>query len=186
MKNLKMWKTSALTIGLLSFLSGGLLLFYQSLPLNFVFTILGLLFITTGVITFVDYFKSDFLKSNSIIIDGVLDIFIGFALFVSINSSLSMVFMIIAFWILFKGIINISTGINFKKIDLESWWTNLITGIIGIIVGVLLIGNSNLANFYILMLTSVYLISSGITYLSLFLDIDKIQKLNKQKSYKKI
>lgn len=134
---------------------------------------IGVILILIGIMGFVKYFTNELFRRAGILIEAIVDIIFG--VFIIYNKSASFVAfaILIAFWVLFRGVINVANSFDAKKYQVDKWWLLLITGIINIIAGFLLIRNIHMSIAYISIIVSLSMLWSGIMLISLFFKLDK-------------
>lgn len=78
------------------------------------------------------------------------------------------------FWVMAEGIIEIVSSIEYKRIGIPTWWLTLILGILGIIFGLLLVGNFGLSAAYMVILIATYCFMAGIVLITLFFSLNNV------------
>ncbi len=108
------------------------------LAIKIISYVLGGIFITMGIIKSIDYFlskgKYDFYNYD--LIYGIIAIIIGFITIFCSDLIESMFRIMIAFWIIYSGIIRLSLSLKLHAVQIHMWNVSLILSIIMIISGV--------------------------------------------------
>lgn len=135
--------------------------------------ILGYATILIGITEILRYFTSSVFTSELPLFKGLINIIFG--LIIILNSEVTMltILILIGFWIFVDSIIEIIDSFRYKRMGVEFWWISLINGIIGSILGILMIGDLNLSTFYLTLVISFKLLSTGLNMITLFFIISK-------------
>lgn len=175
MRGISFTRWLSLFIGILLIIGGGLHLFNPIEGTIAVVKLFSIILILIGIIRIIRYFSSYVFKTGSFLIGGILDIVLGTIMYRNLETSALAFGILIGFWILFNGIIEIAAAIDFKKLDIKRWWLALITGIIGVVFGFLLINNPLFSAIYLNTIIALYLFISGISFISTFFVLSKFR-----------
>lgn len=134
---------------------------------------LGIALVALGIIRVVRYFNKSVFSTGSFLVGGIVDIILGFLILKYKVTSLKVLFLLLGFWVLSNGVFQIAISIDFKKIGVKGWWLDLLSGILGIIVGIMLLGNFDLSMLYVTLLISGYALLLGISFIFTFFGIGK-------------
>ncbi len=107
---------------------------------------------------------------------GILDLLIGGILLAKPHISVAVLVLYVGFWMMFRGVANISMSITFKKIGLKYWWVTLLGGILTVIFSFLMIVNPAFGAMSVVLLTSLAIMTTG--WLGIILAF-KLKKVNK-------
>lgn len=121
---------------------GIVLLFEPGGSIKVITGIIATLFLIIGVLQLIDYFKQSKLEkmmSLSLILGLILS-GIGIFLFFNIESLVNFITTIIGVSIIIKSLFKLQFAFNLKGIS-EKWFYNLIVGLVGVGLGVLLLVN---------------------------------------------
>ena len=108
------------------------------LAIKIISYILGGIFIVMGIVKIIDYFlskgKYDFYNYD--LIYGIIAIIIGLITIFCSDLIESMFRIMIAFWIIYSGLIRLSLSLKLHAVQIDMWNVSLILSIIMIISGV--------------------------------------------------
>lgn len=169
-------KWSSLLIGILALILGFVSIFNPLETSVTLVYVIGFLFILAGIVTIVRYFQTSWFRSGAFMVGGVLSILMGIIMLRHTTASTIALTYLIGFWVLVQGIIDIATSFDLKKFGLSTWWLTLISGILGIIFGIMLLGNFGLAVIYVTVLISIYFFAAGISLITMFFSLSNLQK----------
>lgn len=173
-KRLNMRKWISLIMGILLILGSFM---YMRDPMGATMSLviaIGIIFIAMGVLKFIRYWTDELFRKAGYLIAGIIDFIFGFIIIYNKVESFIAFTSLIAFWVLFKGVINIANSFDLKRYGVKNWWLHLISGIIGVIAGFLLINNLTLSITYITIFISVSMFFNGILSIIGFFTIDDI------------
>lgn len=135
--------------------------------------------IVLGVIRIIRYFSWTVFSTGSFLIGGILDVLLGVLMLKNKLASVQVLLILVGFWVLTNAIYQIAISIDFKKVGIKNWWIDLLTGIIGVIMGIMLLGDFGLSTYFTAVLISVYTLMFGIAFISTFFGITKFMKYTK-------
>lgn len=127
--------------------------------------VFGIVAIVQGIQAIASYFElKDKMASNPwyLILIGVIDGLVGFYLVFNPNVSVTLLPILFAVWFIVDSIMNIVLAFRLKGTRNNWFWLRLILGIIGIILGLVLIGNIFLAIVSVTYLIGFYFLIAGI------------------------
>lgn len=164
----------------LSLISGVLLIITGILHIKYpiestlgIVTMISALFIVLGFMRVIRYFNGGIFSTGSFLVGGILDIILGIIMIKNKPVTALAFTMLIGFWVLVSGISQIAASIDFKKIGMDYWWVDLLSGILGVILGMMLIGDFGLSALYINMMISIYMFIFGIGFIITFFNLNK-------------
>ena len=143
---------------------------------------IGCLTLVSGIAELIFTFKTQAFLPNSgtRMLSSILQIllgiiFLGHNLFVTI--SLPIIF---ASWILIEGIILAVQSFDYKQLGFSAWWSVLLLGIIGAVLGFLGLKNPDVAGTALSWIIGLGIISAGVAYLLALFGINRVENLLKQ------
>lgn len=164
MEELKLTKIMLCIMGGIMFVLGVLTLAIPELSLTAMALMLGRGFVVTGVFCLISFFseKEMLLSPGWVLIQGILDIFIGFFLLHNIGTAIIAVPYILAFWMVFGGIAKFSSSFVLRKTAVDKWWMPMLNGLLGIMTSFLIVFFPFFWAGLIIILTGLYLIIYGV------------------------
>lgn len=140
--------------------------------------IIAILFLLIGVLQLVDYFKQsreEKMMSLSLIL-GILLSSIGIFLFVNLESLANFVTILIGIAILIKSLFKLQFAFNIKDIS-DKWFYNLIVGLVGILLAILLLANPfHSAALFLRIIGIIFIIGSVIELIETLIVIKTIDE----------
>lgn len=177
MRGLNVAKWISLIVGILLII-GSVLNVLDPISANFsLVKTLSFLLIGIGILRVVRYFSDSIFNSGAFLVGGILDIILGVIMLNNLQVSVLAVQHLVSFWILFNGIAEIAVSIDLRKVGLKRWWTALLSGILGIVLGYLLITTDGLSTLYVSMMVSIYMFTLGLTFISTFFAISRFRRM---------
>lgn len=165
------WLT--LLIGLLASF-GSIAIFLNPIDSFKSFTlVLGYLTLFMGITKTLRYFTSSVFTSELPLFKGIINIIFGLIIIFNTELTLVTILFLIGYWIFVDSVLEIIDAFRYRKMRVEYWWLSLVNGIIGAILGFLMIGDLNLSTFYLTLVISFKLLSTGINMIMLFFIITK-------------
>ncbi len=117
---------------------GMFMIIKTDLAIKIISYILGGIFIAMGIIKIIDYFlskgKYDFYNYD--LIYGIIAIIIGLVTIFCSGLIESMFRIVIAFWIIYSGLMRLSLSLKLHAVQIDMWNVSLILSIIMIISGI--------------------------------------------------
>ncbi len=164
MKNLKAARVLLCIMGILMIVLGILMLLLPGVTLLTVALILGIGFLITGIFCVIAFFaeRGIFESSGWTLVQGILDILIGVLLLYNLKATVIAIPFIVAFWMLFSGIMRISVSIDLKKTGLKKWWVVLVNGILAFLVALIMFFSPVAGAIFVVALLGAYFIVYGI------------------------
>ena len=145
-------------------------------PLTSVATIawiIALVIFVSGISNFLEYINHRDNRSFWQLIQSIFSIVIGFILLISSVFSLAIAFMtIIAYWILFSGILRLLTGLQLRKLRFPSSSLHISSAILTIIFGLVLLGTPLFSASVIGFLVALVFLFVGLILLSIFFSLN--------------
>lgn len=143
---------------------------------------IGCLTLVSGIAELIFTFKTQAFLPNSgtRMLSSILQIllgiiFLGHNLFVTI--SLPIIF---ASWILIEGIIVAVQSFDYKQLGFSAWWSVLLLGIAGAVLGFLGLKNPDVAGAALSWIIGLGIISAGVAYLLALFGISRVENHLKQ------
>lgn len=141
-------------------------------PLTSVATIawiIALVIFISGISRFLEYFGHRETRSLWQLIQSLFSIIIGFILLISSVFSLTIAFMtVIAYWVLFSGILRLLTGLQLRKLGFSRSSFHVYSAVITIIFGIILLGTPLFSASIIGILVAMIFLMIGLALLSIF------------------
>lgn len=180
MKNTKIWL--AIT-GILLVILGILCIVYPTATLFTLAWMIGLFTLCTGISKFIFAIKtSKYLPNSGVrILSGLLQILIGILFLCNtffVGLSLAIVF---AMWVLFESVLIAVQSFDYKKVGYKGWWTMLLFGIAGVILGIAGLYNPDLSADWLSILIGIAIIAIGVAHLFGYSGINKFEKFMKNR-----
>lgn len=138
----KRCEKSMLVSTIITLVLGIVLIFKPGESLKIITGIIACFFLLIGIVQFVDYFKQNKMEkmtSYSLIL-GIILCGIGIFLFINIDSLVNFITTIIGLSLIVKSLFKLQFAFNIKDIS-NKWFYNLIIGLLGMALGILLIFN---------------------------------------------
>lgn len=143
---------------------------------------IGCLTLVSGIAELIFTFKTQAFLPNSgtRMLSSILQIllgiiFLGHNLFVTI--SLPIIF---ASWVLIEGIIVAVQSFDYKQLGFSAWWSVLLLGIAGAVLGFLGLKNPDVAGTALSWIIGLGIISAGVAYLLALFGINRVENNLKQ------
>ncbi len=160
--------------------------------------IIAALFLLIGILQLVDYVKQskvEKMMSLSLIL-GILLSVVGIFLFINLESLANFITTLIGIAILIKSLFKLQFAFNIRDIS-DKWFYNLIVGIVGIVLGIVLLVNPfDSAKMFLRIVGIIYIIGSIVELVEICMVIKTIdeheaielpfeEKVKKEKPQKK-
>lgn len=140
--------------------------------------IIAVLFILIGVLQLIDYVKqskAEKMMSLSLIL-GILLTAIGVFLFINLESLASFVTTLIGIAILIKSLFKLQFAFNIKDIS-DKWFYNLIVGIVGVLLAILILANPfHSASLFLRIIGIIFIVGSIIELVETLMVIKTIDE----------
>lgn len=176
MGNLNISRWISLILGILLVITGVVTLFNPIVTTVAFSQAFGILLLSMGVLRLIRYFSTSFFRTGTFLIGAGLDVGLGALMFLNPAMTAAVFVGIIGFWVLFNAIVEVAISIDLKHAGFNRWWLSLILGLFGIIFGIMLVSDARLSTMYFTVLISAYLITNGITFISLFFGYSELKK----------
>lgn len=140
--------------------------------------VLGFLTLFTGISKLVFTFRTQAFIPNSgtRMLSALLDIFFGcFFLFHLMGTAVSLPFVFVI-WVIMEGISVIVLSFDYKKIGFPYWWTLLLLGIIGVVLGFFGLKNLDVAAVTLSVLISIAVILFGVAHILAVAGVNRFEK----------
>jgi len=98
-----------------------------------------------------------------------LDFVLGSLLIISSEIKITTIAMVLSFWIVFQGLGKIIYSMDFQKLGIRNWDSDLITGILFVVYGAVSIPMMSLSPAFILLATAIVLSLAGLSQITLSL-----------------
>ncbi|NLE03830.1 MAG: hypothetical protein GX638_03370 [Crenarchaeota archaeon] len=105
-----------------------------------------------------------------------MDILVGLLMISNTGLVATSLSIIMGFWILFNSIIQLANSLEFKKLGFSFWAYELISGIIGIVLSLIILANPSLGALTIAVVIGTYMVLFGIAEIYEYSLYRKIQK----------
>ncbi len=140
--------------------------------------IIAVLFILIGVLQLIDYVKqskAEKMMSLSLIL-GILLTAIGVFLFINLESLANFVTTLIGIAILIKSLFKLQFAFNIKDIS-DKWFYNLIVGIVGVLLAILILANPfHSASLFLRIIGIIFIVGSIIELVETLMVIKTIDE----------
>jgi len=139
--------------------------------------IIALMFLLIGILQLVDYIKQSKLEkmmSLSLIL-GILLTAVGVYLFINLESLANFITTLIGIAILIKSLFKLQYAFNIRDIS-DKWFYNLIVGIAGIVIGIILLVNPfSSAKLFLRIIGIIFILGSIIELVETFMVLKTIE-----------
>lgn len=177
-------------VGILLLVLGIVCLFNPIAAANNITRMVGLLLIVAGVILMFQWVASRRYvpEPGLLFFSAFMQILLGLMLIFTTESILSIIAVILSFWILFEGVSIIMESIDFNQAGFERWWILLVTGIVATLTGLTGILKPNFITGMINTIISMGIILAGVGYFVKLAAINKFENyfVGKETPYKEI
>ena len=135
---------------------------------------IGCLTLVSGIAELIFTFKTQAFLPNSgtRMLSSILQILLGI-IFISLP-------IIFASWILIEGIIVAVQSFDYKQLGFSAWWSVLLLGIAGAVLGFLGLKNPDVAGTALSWIIGLGIISAGVAYLLALFGINRVENHLKQ------
>lgn len=177
-------------VGILLLVLGIVCLFNPIAAANNITRMVGLLLIVAGVILMFQWVASRRYvpEPGLLFFSAFMQILLGLMLIFTTESILSIIAVILSFWILFEGVSIIMESIDFNQAGFERWWILLVTGIVATLTGLTGILKPNFITGMINTIISMGIILAGVGYFVKLAAINKFENyfVGKETPYQEI
>ncbi|WP_101773402.1 HdeD family acid-resistance protein [Peptostreptococcus faecalis] len=170
--NLNYARWMSLLMGILLICSGIIFYMYPITSLVSMAYMIACIFIVVGAVRIVRYFTHTTFRTGAFLVQGILEIILGILMLYTQGITVITLAMFLGFWEIFSGTSEIANSFDLKKNEFKGWWLGIISGLIGISLGFMLIGDPALSSILIGMYALIY----GFTYILSFFNISYILK----------
>jgi uncharacterized membrane protein HdeD (DUF308 family) len=108
--------------------------------------------------------------------EGIIDLIFGFVLLSNPGISAAVLPFVVGFWVIFSGILTFVGSFTAKKEGDSSWWMNLISGILIIIIGYIITNNFFVGAVAITFWIGLGFLIAGVISISASLRMRKLMK----------
>lgn len=161
-------------IGILMTLMGIYVWFHPLDILVVVAMYLGIAFIIAGVVYIINFFAHK--RNHRYLIYGVLNTLLGFLLIGNSNIVAMSLSIILALWILFSSILQISSSVELKSLGSSFWIYPLISSILGIIFSMIILFHPMAGMLTIAIIIGTYMVMYGIVNIAEFFIIKEFDE----------
>lgn len=147
-------------IGILMTLMGVYIWFHPLDILVVVAMYLGIVFIIVGVVYIINFFAHT--RNHRYLIYGVLNTILGFVLIGNGSIVAMSLSIILALWILFSSILQISASIDLKYLNSSFWMYSLISSVLGIIFSMIILFHPMAGMLTIAIIIGTYMVMYGL------------------------
>lgn len=107
---------------------------------------------------------------------GLLDLFIGLILLTNLGLTIQTLPILFAFWFLATGVMQISGGLDIKKLGLP-WGWSIFSGILGIILAFLILSYQSFGEAVLVLYVGFYIFAFGVLSIAEYLYFRKFCRL---------
>lgn len=171
-RSLNITRWISLSLGILLIILG--FMFFSN-PMESLITLsiwIALMFILTGILRTIRYFTDDMFHTGAFLITSILDILLGVLMIANNPLTALALGTFVSFWVMFSSIAEIAVSLDLRKVGIPTWWLGVLTGILGIVIGIKIVGNPLLSSIYI----GFYVVLYGITFISTFFGMTFLMK----------
>ena len=111
---------------------------------------------------------------------GVLSLIIALALFRRPEITMTVLPLMVAFWIIFKGVVIIGSALDIRKIGLDGWGWILFVGVVNLVFGGLVLAMPGIGVALILIYTAIAFLVMGVGSIGIALRLRKVKKAAKE------
>ena len=161
-----------IVISIIFVLLGALLVAKPEETISAISILLGVLFIAMGVLKLVEYYTSDEREDYLLSIALITVVLGGIILFAS-NTLLSLFRIILGFWIIMTGVMDLQTILQWKQFKCPYWTLSFIFSILMMLSGFIILINQNIVTTTMGTLIVIYAILDIIDRIIFMNKIDK-------------
>lgn len=171
-------KSVSLVTSILLIVLGVLAIFAKDFFSSALGLISGIFLIAIGVLSIVYAvaIKKMILGSGWLIVQGILAIVLGIALATIQDASITVISMILATWLVIRGVAKMWDSTTLRRFRVSTWWLTLTLGALYFILGIFLYIFNSFTNDLIIVLIGVFFIVSGCLNIVELFDISKREK----------
>lgn len=171
-------KSVSLVTSVLLIVLGVLAIFAKDFFSSALGLISGIFLIAIGVLSIVYAvaIKKMILGSGWLIVQGILAIVLGIALATIQDASITVISMILATWLVIRGVAKMWDSTTLRRFRVSTWWLTLTLGALYFILGIFLYIFNSFTNDLIIVLIGVFFIVSGCLNIVELFDISKREK----------
>ena len=133
---------------------------------------LGVFFIISGCGYLVDFYS---LRSGWLLAMGLFEFILGVALFFNLGVMAESLPTLLAIWILCVAVLQVSAGVDLKSAGEPAWKWLLISGLLGILFGLWILGSPVLGIFTVSTLVGFYLVLYGCLGIAEYREMKKLK-----------
>ena len=174
-KFLKRSNWTDIVISIVFVLLGILLVVKPNETIAAISTLLGILFITIGVLKLIQYFTSD-TKDDYLLAIALISVVFGVIVMFGSIAILSLFRIILGLWIIAAGIMDLQTTLIWKEVKSPYWTLTLVLSMLMIIAGIVLLINAEILYTTIGIITIVY---ATLDIIDRIIFMKKIENYNK-------
>lgn len=174
-KFLKRSNWTDILISIVFVLLGILLVVKPNETIAAISTLLGILFITIGVLKLIQYFTSD-TKDDYLLTIALISVVFGVIVMFGSIAILSLFRIILGLWIIAAGIMDLQTTLIWKEVKSPYWTLTLVLSMLMIIAGIVLLINAEILYTTIGIITIVY---ATLDIIDRIIFMKKIENYNK-------
>ena len=174
----KLGRVLWLIFSILLIISGIFTIFNPIETVLFIAYIIGFLTIFSGISSIFYFFSlRDKSGSTLILLDGIISAVCGIIIISNLQISGAFIPYIVAFFVIVRGVVAISSSIELKKIGYSQCGLSMLSGILTLIAGIILTFNPILGAVYVSVIIGLCLILYGIITLQLWFAFGKFFKI---------
>ena len=162
---------SSFLIGILMTLMGVYVWFHPLDILVVAAMYLGIVFIIAGVVYIINFLRNT--RNHRYLVYGILNAILGFVLVGNSSIIAISLLVILALWILFSSILQISAAIDLKYITNSFWIYPLISAIFGIIFSLIILFHPKAGMLTIAIIIGTYMVMYGLVNIAEYFIINE-------------
>lgn len=142
-KILKRSSWTDIIISIIFVLFGALLIAKPNETVGAISIILGILFISMGVLKLVEYYTSE-TREDYLLTMALIAVIFGVIVLFAADSILSLFRIILGIWIIVAGVMDLQTILSWKQVKSPYWTTTLVISLLIILAGIVILINKDI------------------------------------------
>ena len=143
-KFLKRSSWTDIVISIIFVLFGALLVAKPNETLGAISIILGIVFISMGVLKLVEYYTSETRDEDYLLTMALIAVIFGVIVLFASNTIVSLFRIILGTWIIATGIMDLQTILMWKQVKSPFWTISLMFSILMMLAGIMILVNQNI------------------------------------------
>ena len=177
-KFLKRSSWTDIVISIIFILFGALLIVKPMETIGAISIILGIVFITMGVLKLIEYYTSDE-REDYLLTMALIIVVLGVVILFASDAILSLFRIILGVWIIIAGVMDLQTILVWKQIKSPFWTATLLFSILMILGGIIVLVNKNILITTLGIITIIYGVLDIIDRVIFIKKIEDYEKKNK-------